>query len=179
MPAAGEIRDELSYRRAAAEAGAVLWAGAETLGALIHAALDEHRSLMALRREHESVLPAASLADIDEQMAHLMFRGFVRVIPDEALESYSRYLAALRVRLEKLHRGGAGDKRKLAVIAPLWKRFVARATDHAKRARRDPELARYRWMLEEYRISVFAQELGTAYRISPKRLESQWFKVSL
>jgi len=103
----------------------------------------------------------------------------VHVTPDEALENYPRYLAALLVRLEKLRRGGAGDSRKLATVAPLWERFTARAADHAVRGRRDPELGHYRWMLEEYRISLFAQELGTAFRVSPKRLESQWRKVSL
>ena len=51
--------------------------------------------------------------------------------------------------------------------------------EHAARGRHDAELARYRWMLEEYRISLFAQELGTAFRVSPRRLEDQWRKVSL
>ena len=179
MPGAAEIRDEVGYRRAAKEAVAGLWPAAERIGELVGAILEEHRSLMAVRREQGGTLPAASLADVDEQLAHLMFRGFVHVTPDEALDNYPRYLAALRVRLEKLRRGGAGDRRKLAGIVPLWQRFTARAADHAMRGRRDPELAHYRWMLEEYRISLFAQELGTALRVSPKRLESQWREVSL
>ena len=132
-----------------------------------------------MRGQQESTLPAASLTDVDEQLAHLMFRGFVHVTPDEALDNYPRYLAALRVRLDKLRRGGAGDSRKLAGIVPLWRQFMVRAADHAVRGRRDPELVRYRWMLEEYRISLFAQELGTALRVSPTRLESQWRKVSV
>ena len=179
MPGAGEIREKAEFRRAAAQAGACLWPAAEGVCGLIQGILDEHRSLMAERLERESTLPADSLADVDEQMAHLLFRGFVHVIPDEALGNYRRYLAALRVRLEKLQRGGAGDSRKLAGIAPLWKRFTMRAADHAMRGHRDPELNRYRWMLEEYRISVFAQEQGTALRVSPERLDSQWRKVSL
>jgi ATP-dependent helicase HrpA len=179
MPEAGGIRDEASFRRATAAADTALWAGAESIGGLIHDILEEHRSLVALRREGESILPAASLADIDEQLAHLVFRGFVHATPDEALENYPRYLAALRLRLDKLRRGGAGDSRKLAAIAPLWERFTARAAEHARRGRCDAELARYRWMLEEYRISLFAQELGTAFRVSPNRLDSQWRKVSL
>jgi len=179
MPAAGEIRDEAGFRRARAEAGAGLWAAAEGLGLLVHEILEEYRSLMASRGERECALPAASRADVDGQMAHLIFRGFVHATPNAVLENYPRYLAALRIRLDKLGRGGAGDGGKLAGIAPLWERFRARAADHARRGRRDPELDRYRWMLEEYRISLFAQELGTAFRISPKRLQSQWRKVSL
>jgi len=179
MPGAGEIREQADFRQAAAQAGAGLWPAAEALGALVRDILEEHRSLMSVRREEQSTLPAESLADVDEQLAHLLFRGFLHVVPDEALANYRRYQAALRVRLDKLRRGGAGDSRKLAGIAPFWRRFTQRAADHALRGREDPELARYRWMLEEYRISLFAQELGTALRVSPGRLESQWRKVSL
>jgi ATP-dependent helicase HrpA len=179
MPHAGDIRDEASYRRAALEAGEKLPGTTEALSVQVHTILEEQRALMALWRERESALPAASHADIQEQLGNLVFRGFVRVIPDEMLESYPRYLAALRRRLDKLERGGAGDSRKLAGLAPLWQRFLARAADHRMRGRRDAELMRFRWMLEEYRISVFAQELGTAVRVSPERLEDQWRKVSL
>jgi ATP-dependent helicase HrpA len=180
MPGAGSIRDEASFRHAAAEADAALWCGAESLAASIHDILVEYRALTGLRRDEEAVLPAASLEDIDQQLAHLLFRGFVRVIPDEALANYPRYLHGVRNRLDKLRRGGAGDGRKLGAITPLWNRFTARAAEHAMRARRpDAALVRYRWMIEEYRISLFAQELGTAFRVSPKLLERQWQSVSI
>ena len=41
----------------------------------------------------------------------------------------------------------------------------------------DRELMTYRWMLEEYRVSLFAQELGTCVKVSPQRLDRQWLKV--
>lgn len=179
MPGAAAIRDEASYRQAVDAADAAVWPEVEALAALIHRILEAHRALTSRLRELTDVVPAASAADIDEQMAHLVFRGFVLSTPHEALENYPRYLEALRVRLDKLRRGGAGDARKLADIEPLWKRFTARATEHASRARRDAALERYRWMLEEYRISLFAQELGTAFRVSSKRLDDQWRQVSL
>jgi ATP-dependent helicase HrpA len=179
MPGSADIRDEAGFRHAAASANGALLPAAEALAGLVGRILEEHRALVALRGELEPVLPEDSLGDIDAQLSHLVFRGFVEVTPDAALADYPRYLAALSVRLDKLRRGGAGDSRKLAAITPLWQRFAARAADHAGRGRRDPELDRYRWMLEEYRISLFAQELGTAFRISPKRLETQWRKVSL
>ena len=179
MPGAAEIRDLASYRQAAAAADATLWPGAESLAELVHRLLETQRALTARMRELGDLVPAASLADIEEHMAHLLFRGFVLGTPCEALENYPRYLEALRLRLDKLARGGAGDERKLAAVAPLWNRFTARAAEHASRARKDTELERYRWMLEEYRVSLFAQELGTAYRISRKRLDAQWRKVSL
>ncbi len=179
MPGAAAIRDEASYRQAAAAADAIVWPGIEALAGLIHRILETHRSLISRLRELADRLPAASAADIEEQMAHLVFRDFVLCTPHEALENYPRYLEAVRIRLDKLGRGGAGDARKLADFEPLWKRFTARAAQHASRGRRDAELERYRWMLEEYRISLFAQELGTAFRVSSKRLDDQWRLVSL
>lgn len=179
MPGAADIRDEAGFRQAAASANGALGSEVEALTELAGRILEAHRGLLALRGELESTLPRDSLGDIDAQLGHLVYRGFIEATPDAALHDYPRYLAALGMRLDKLRRGGAGDSRKLAAITPLWQRFAARAADHAGRGRRDPELDRYRWMLEEYRISLFAQELGTAFRISPKRLESQWRKVSL
>jgi ATP-dependent helicase HrpA len=164
MPSAGEIRDEASYRRAAMQAAEKLPGIAESLSAQVWDILDRQRALRAELRAEESALPAASYADIEEQLVNLLFRGFLRVIPDEVLASYPRYLSALGRRLDKLRRGGAGDSRKLAGLAPLWHRFTARAADHRMRGRRDAELMRY---------------LGTALRVSPERLESQWRKVSL
>ena len=73
--------------------------------------------------------------------------------------------------------GLARDKQQLAILAPSVKQFRLRAELHAKRGTVDAELSLYRWMLEELRISLFAQELGTNGPISPQRLEKQWAKV--
>ena len=138
--------------------------------------LDRYREVLSGRGE--GTLPAPTAADVERQLAHLMFRGFMRETDWRDLREVPRYLEALALRLEKIRRGGAGDARKLAVFEPLWLRFAHRARAHHERGRRDAELARYRWMLEEFRISLFAQELGTAYRISERRLDAQWRKIS-
>ena len=179
LPGAESIRDEASYEKAAQQARGELWPAAEALCDQIANILEEYRSLLAMRRDDLDAGPSDSLADVDRQLSHLIYRGFVSATPDGALSEYPRYLQALRMRLEKIRRGGAKDSHKVAEISPLWERFAARATDHADRARRDPELMQYRWMLEEYRISLFAQELGTAYRVSRKRLDEQWRKVGI
>ena len=73
---------------------------------------------------------------------------------------------------------GANDARRLAGILPLQQRLESRARDIRARGRRDAELTRHRWMLEEYRVSVFAQELGTAFSVSRKKLDEQWSRVA-
>ena len=122
--------------------------------------------------------PPESLADARRQLDGLVHHGFLAATPEEAFASLPRYLAALRVRLEKLGRGGANDERRLAGVLPLQRRLESRALDTRARGRRDPELSRHRWMLEEYRVSVFAQELGTAFSISRKKLDEQWSRVA-
>ena len=122
--------------------------------------------------------PPESLADARRQLDGLVHHGFLATTPDDAFASLPRYLEALRVRLEKLRRGGASDARRLAGILPLQQRLESRARDIRARGRRDAELARHRWMLEEYRVSVFAQELGTAFRVSRKKLDEQWSRIA-
>ena len=122
--------------------------------------------------------PPESLADARRQLDGLVYHGFLAATPDGAFGSLPRYLEALRVRLEKLRRGGANDRRRLAEILPLQQRLESRARDVRTRGRRDAELVRHRWMLEEYRVSVFAQELGTAFSVSRKKLDEQWSRVT-
>jgi ATP-dependent helicase HrpA len=84
-------------------------------------------------------------------------------------------LKAAHARLQKL--GDAGhvrDAQRAAEIAPLWKQYVERLQKHRKEDTLDPALEQYRWMLEEFRVSLFAQELKTSIPISAKRLEAQW-----
>ena len=122
--------------------------------------------------------PPESLADARRQLDGLVHHGFLAATPDDAFASLPRYLEALRVRLDKLRRGGSNDARRLAEILPLQRRFESKARAARARGRSDAELARQRWMLEEYRVSVFAQELGTAFSVSRKKLDEQWSKVA-
>ena len=138
--------------------------------------LERYREVLAGRGR--STLPVRAAADVERQLAHLVFRGFMPATDWPALLEVPRYLEALALRLQKIRRGGSGDARKLALFEPLWIRYARRAREHHERGRRDAELARYRWMLEEFRVSLFAQELGTACRVSEKRLDEQWRKVA-
>ncbi len=128
-------------------------------------------------------LPPALLAaatDLQEQLWHLVYAGFVSATPPTRLEELPRYLRGMRVRLEKLRRDPGRDAARQRELEPYWRRYVERIealeaegwllTD-------EPELETYRWLLEEYRIQLFAQELGTKMPVSPRRLEQQWQAV--
>ena len=154
---------------------------ADALEATAGAALSILRAAREVRRLADAPdlrAPPASLADVRRQLDGLVHHGFLATTPDEAFASLPRYLEALRMRLGKLRRGGADDERRLAGVLPLQRRLESKARDVRARGRRDPELARHRWMLEEYRVSVFAQEVGAALRVSRKRLDEQWSRVA-
>ena len=163
---------EVAYRRGEER----MAEAARQVCALCERILSPYREVLS--RRSEITLSPHTATDVERQLSHLVFRGFLPATGWAELCEIPRYLEALALRLEKIGRGGAGDTRKLSRYEPHWSRYVARAREHHARGRRDPELQRYRWMLEEFRVSLFAQELGTAYRISARRLDAQWGRVS-
>ena len=129
----------------------------------------------ALSRSHAS----AAVTDMQEQMTWLIFPGCVRHVPWARLQHIPRYLEALRLRLERYTLNPASDARKMAEVASHWSRYTGLAmTENPPRHDR-VALAEYRWMIEEFRVSCFAQELKTAIPISAKRLDAQWQKVGV
>ncbi len=172
------VRKEAEFRAVSKNALSSLPALAAELCALCEDILDRHRRIHRTLDENPPPGRAESIDDIRSHLDTLVYRGFILSTPLEQLENYPRYLEALERRIEKIRLGGARDADKVSAIASHWERFVARAVDHLARGRSDPERERYRWMMEEYRVSLFAQEVGTAYPVSQKRLDSQWAKVS-
>ncbi|WP_061289289.1 ATP-dependent RNA helicase HrpA [Azotobacter vinelandii] len=120
---------------------------------------------------------AVALNDIKAQLARLVFPGFVRDTPADWLREYPRYLKAIEQRLDKVGGQLQRDRVWSGELAALWEQYQARAAKHAQEGKRDPELTLYRWMLEEYRVSLFAQQLGTRMPVSDKRLSKQWAAV--
>ncbi|WP_122436536.1 ATP-dependent RNA helicase HrpA [Pseudomonas viridiflava] len=120
---------------------------------------------------------AVALNDIKAQLGKLVYAGFVRETPAQWLKEMPRYLKAIEMRLEKLPGQVQKDRVWSIELAGLWAQYQARADKHRQEGKRDPELAVYRWWMEEYRVSLFAQQLGTKMPVSDKRLSKQWAMV--
>jgi len=116
--------------------------------------------------------------DIDAQLQRLLAAGFMRDTPAPWLAQLPRYLKAVRTRIERLPGQYPKDQSHTlqlqALAALLW-----------EAAARQPgllllseEAAHYRWLLEEFRVSLFAQNLGTRQAVSAKRLQEQWQAVA-
>ncbi|WP_145012489.1 ATP-dependent RNA helicase HrpA [Pseudomonas oryzihabitans] len=120
---------------------------------------------------------AVALNDIKAQLASLVYPGFVRETPLEWLKEYPRYLKAIEQRFDKLGGQVQRDRVWSGELAGLWEQYRARAAKHGQEGKRDANLELYRWMLEEYRVSLWAQQLGTRMPVSDKRLNKQWSQV--
>lgn len=117
------------------------------------------------------------MTDIREQLARLVYPGFLRQTPPEWLPHLPRYLRAIASRLQKVRQAPDKDRQRSAEIVRLSECCWRQWERNAEREREDPELVRFRWLLEELRVSQFAQELKTIAPVSVKRLEEQWARV--
>ncbi|UCD73980.1 MAG: ATP-dependent RNA helicase HrpA [Phycisphaerales bacterium] len=119
-----------------------------------------------------------ALADINVQVEHLMHDGFLTGTPYPWLVQYPRYLRAISLRIDKLKNGGhLRDAQRAGEVGPWWARLREQSQRNEAMGVIDAELESFRWLVEELRVSVFAQELGTAVPVSAKRLEAQWARV--
>jgi ATP-dependent helicase HrpA len=117
-------------------------------------------------------VPEATAADLRLQLQWLVPAEFLVDTPWERLQDLPRYLQAIEQRLEKAGRDPRRDAQLAAQVAPLEARYRARL--EAERGRWRPAEDPYRWLLEEFRVSLFAQQLRTRVPVSARRLEDAW-----
>ncbi|TCO37205.1 ATP-dependent RNA helicase HrpA [Dokdonella fugitiva] len=108
----------------------------------------------------------ANYDDLEEQLGELLAPGFLRDVGSTRLAQFPRYLKAMRLRAERLRQDPARDQARMLAVQLYWRDYLKLRAAHADDARLD-EL---RWLVEELRVSTFAQELRTAEPVSPKRL---------
>jgi len=136
----------------------------------------ESYHLAKLTIERNKPHPAAWEAA--EHLTRLTPPGFLTATDWTFLREYPRYFRAVPIRFEKLRSGGeAADRQGVAELDKYWQDYLKRLELHQLAGITDPELEVFRWMLEEYRVSLFAQRLGTTVKVSPQRLEKQFEKV--
>ncbi|HVF17194.1 MAG TPA: DUF3418 domain-containing protein, partial [Steroidobacteraceae bacterium] len=112
------------------------------------------------------------VADVEQQLAHLFTPEFIVATPAQQLAHFPRYLKAIETRIDKLKGDPDRDSARANDVAALsvpWQCAV-----HARKGVRDPRLEEFRWLLEELRVSLFAQELKTPMPVSVRRLQKVW-----
>ena len=109
--------------------------------------------------------------DLSSQLDDLVYPGFLAELESGRLGHYPRYLRAIAERLLQLRQNPLRDSQRQDQVEPWWHRYLeALAAGNAY----DESMDSFRWLLHEFRVSLFAQPLGTAVKVSPKRLAEAW-----
>jgi ATP-dependent helicase HrpA len=163
-----ELRKEAGRRHRLLEVG-------KEVAALAGQVLAQYHQVALLLSKPAIPAWGPTLADIRNQIAWLMPKGFLTNTPDVWLGHFPRFLKGIAARLGKLVTAGhTRDQQNMAEIQPLWQAYLDRLKKNREQRIIDPALETYRWMIEELRVSLFAQELRTSIPVSVKRLEKQW-----
>jgi ATP-dependent helicase HrpA len=174
----GNIRTQSQFAARAHTAWRSLSEEHNRIADLAATALAEYYDLSKSLARPFPPLLMPSVEDMGQHLARLMPKDFVIATPREWLPHLPRFIKGIGVRLTKLTNAGlTRDQQGLEQVLPLEKAAADRRAKHAKESILDPALTQYRWMLEEFRVSLFAQELRTSVPVSPKRLTELWLQV--
>lgn len=167
---------QAEFEQSVATTRSHLMADAVALWSSLEPALDEAAKIRKRLSKNIGLDWMASIEDINDQLAHLLYAGFIGAAsePGSHAKDLTRYLRAVSWRIDKLAgEGAAADKAKMRDVVAYWQAYKQRADKAMRRGRWSSELSMLRWMIEEYRVQVFAQQLGTAIKVSAKRLDAQ------
>ncbi len=166
--------DAAAFSRRVDEGRARLTLIAHEVARQAHAVLAEH-ALAA--RKLKDARPAKETADdVAAQLARLVPKRFLVHTPWAALVQLPRYIKGAQLRLEKWRSDPARDATRLAELRPLEQRYLRLLAE--RKGSGDARLDEFRWLLEELRVSLFAQELRTPQPVSVKRLEKAWAQIA-
>lgn len=122
--------------------------------------------------------PSAITQELKTQLGKLVYKGFLRATPWEQLPRLPVYLKAMRLRSEKRTANPARDAQRATDVAALWDKWEAEIKKWDAEGRDTVPLQPFRWMIEELRVGLFAQELRTPYPVSGKRLAKIWDEMT-
>jgi ATP-dependent helicase HrpA len=145
---------------------------ADRLASVVLEVLQEWRAVRQALDKIRTPAFAAASADIEAQLGTLLPPDFIESIQQPWLDRLPRYLKAARRRMERLQGNQARDAELAARVAPFAQALRAIVAQSAG-LRSHPERDQLRWMIEEFRVSLFAQEIRTLMPVSEKRLTAQ------
>ncbi|NBW26229.1 MAG: DUF3418 domain-containing protein, partial [Betaproteobacteria bacterium] len=129
----------------------------------------------AARKVKESKNATDACADAQQQLQRLIPKQFLMATPWERLQHLARYCKAVTLRLDKYRADPARDAARATELRPLEQRYWRLVAE--RKGAVDERMAEFRWLLEELRVSFFAQELRTPQPVSVKRLEKAWTQL--
>ncbi len=162
--------DAQAFARRVEEGRARLTLIANEVARLAGVILTEYAA--ATRKLKDTRSQPDATADVAQQLQRLMPKRFIAATPWAQLQHFARYLKGITLRLDKLRADPARDAAKLAELRPQEQRYWRLVAE--RKGAVDDRMQELRWLLEELRISFFAQELRTPQPVSTKRLDKVW-----
>ncbi|WP_121422703.1 ATP-dependent RNA helicase HrpA [Acidovorax sp. 94] len=166
--------DEVAFKRRVEEGRGRLTLIANEVARLAATILTEYAA--AARKIKDTKNAPEATADALQQLQRLVPKNFIAVAPWTQLAHYARYLKAITLRLDKYRADPARDAAKLAELRPQEQRYWRLVAE--RKGQVDARMQELRWLLEELRVSFFAQELRTPQPVSVKRLDKLWAQVN-
>ncbi|MHC4810794.1 MAG: DUF3418 domain-containing protein, partial [Planctomycetota bacterium] len=172
-------RDERAFAALLEQGWGRLSEATSEVGGVLHSLLAWHAHVGEVVAAHGTPAFAALNADVSRQIAEIVPPEVLSGTPWPRLTQLPRYLAAIARRYERIRTIGPERDAERAGEIRRWEDAVAaRAAQDAERGREDPRVESLRWTLQEYRVSRFAQELGTAEPVSGSRIEKLWAEIT-
>jgi ATP-dependent helicase HrpA len=171
-------RTELEFNRALSAKKSDLIANGNQFEKLLQQVIEQHYYVQQLLTKLSPSMQAVK-DDITEQITGLIYPDFMLYVPLARLKNYPRYFKAIVFRLERLAGQYQKDKQASLQIANHWHKLQLKLGGDLHQLVDHSILAEYRWMIEEYRVSLFAQKLKTPMPVSDKRLQQCWEKQFL
>jgi len=166
--------DEIGFKRRTDEGRGRLTLIANEVARLASGVLSEFA--LAQRKIKDTKNAPDATADCTQQLQRLLPKNFLTTTPWPQLQHAARYLKAISLRLEKYRADPARDALRLAELKPLEQKYWRLVAE--RKGQTDARMLEFRWLLEELRVSFFAQELRTPQPVSVKRLEKAWAQLS-
>ncbi len=141
---------------------------------LVESILKQYHDLMKKLKGKLNLALAMPKSDLQFQLTHLIYPGFLCATQHERLKSYPRYLNACLIRYEKMPRDMANERRFVPILSQWWNNYEERFKKFEAQGMFDKDLDDFRWLIEEQRVSWYAQQLGTNETVSEKRLNKVW-----
>jgi ATP-dependent helicase HrpA len=166
--------DEVTFKRRIEEGRGRLTLIANEVARLAGSILLEFGA--ATRKIKDTKNAPDATADCTAQLQRLMPKNFMAATPWPQLQHYARYLKAITQRLDKYRADPARDAQRLSELKPQEQRYWRLVAE--RKGVQDARMLEFRWLLEELRVSFFAQELRTPQPVSIKRLEKAWGQLN-
>jgi ATP-dependent helicase HrpA len=164
-------------------AKAELGTSVQELAKLVFSVHKQYHSIVKQLNSRVSFESVAILNDIKSQLENLIFKNYISYISWSEISQYPRYMDAIILRLEKFPREIQRQRLLSDQLQQLWKAFVELKEHKVKQGGSNAlwveQFNSYRWYLEEYRVSLFAQQLGTSMSVSEKRVNQRWKEIQV